>query len=74
MLRAADLVYEHGFTCFAVVNDSNSTSVESFTTTGNARKVGTVQIYGNMPYYSSHTTYTPGQTYTFYKPQAALPV
>ena len=72
LLRAADLTLQHGFTHFAIVDENNSTTTQSFTTPGQAYTTGSAFATGNMATYSSYTTYTPGQTYTFYKPQTGL--
>lgn len=74
MLRAAELALQTGFTHLAVINERNSTTTHSFTTDGEAKTTGTAQIYGNQVSYSGHTTYTPGQTVTFYKPSTGLVV
>ena len=72
MLRVAEICWEHGFTCFAVLDESNTTQAHSFTTPGYAYTIGSAYAYGTTATYSSHTTYTPGQTYTFYKPRSGL--
>ena len=72
MLRAADLTLQHGFKYFALINENDSTTEQSFTTTGHANTTGEVYAYGNNATYSSNTTYTPGQTYTFHKPKSGL--
>jgi len=74
LLRAAEVVSQHGFSCFAVVDESNTTTTSSFTTQGEAHTTGSATVSGNMVYYSGHTTYTPGQTYTFFKPHTGLMV
>lgn len=77
MLRAADLCVEHGFKCFAIVDESSSTRVSTFTTPGSAQTTGSVSIYGNGSgnYYGNYygqTTYTPPQTYFIHKPRQSL--
>jgi hypothetical protein len=72
MLRAADICLQHSFTCFAVLDESNSTEAHSFTTQGEAYTTGSAYAYGNTATYSGYTTYTPGQTDTFYKPRTGL--
>jgi hypothetical protein len=88
MLRAADLAMAHGFTCFAIIDERDSTDVSSFTTPGHADTTayGTSDSSGNIyfnPYGASysgtssatvnaHTTYTPPQTYYIFKPSSGL--
>jgi hypothetical protein len=72
LLRAADICLQHGFTCFAVLDESDSTEAQSFTTQGEAYTTGSAYAYGNTATYAGHTTYTPGQTHTFYKPRTGL--
>lgn len=88
LLRAAELTIQRGFTCFAVLDERNSTSISSFTTPGYADTTasGTGNSSGNIylnPYggsysgtssatVSAHTTYTPPQTHIFYKPHTGL--
>jgi hypothetical protein len=72
LLRAADLTMEKGYSQFAIVDESNSTRTQTFTTAGHARTTGTATIYGSNATYSSYTTYKPGQTFTFYKPSTGL--
>jgi hypothetical protein len=88
LLRASELTIQHGFTCFAIVDENNSTRTSSFTTPGHADTTayGTSYSSGNIylnPYGGSYsgtssayvnasTTYTPPQTYVFYKPQTGL--
>jgi hypothetical protein len=72
LLRAADLCIEHSFKHFAIVNESNSNEVSSFTTPGHADTTGSAYIYGNQATYSGYTTYTPPQTYFISRPHAGL--
>jgi len=88
LLRAAELTLEHGFTWFAVIDESDSARIQTYTTQGHATTTaqGTVYNSGSIhltPYggtYSgtSHigltatTTYTPPETYVFYKPETGL--
>jgi len=88
LLRASELTIQHGFTCFAIVDENNTTTTSSFTTPGHADTAayGTGYSSGNVylnPYGGSYsgtssayvnasTTYTPPQTYVFYKPQTGL--
>jgi hypothetical protein len=72
LLRAAELTLQNGFTDFAILDENNSTTTQSFTTPGQAYTTGSGYANGNMVSYSSFTTYTPGQTYTFYKPQSGI--
>jgi TPR repeat protein len=72
LLRAADLCLQHGFTCFAVLDESESTDESSYTTPGHAYTTGSAYSSGNTATYSGYTTYTPTQTHTFYKPRSGL--
>jgi hypothetical protein len=76
LLRAADLTLQHGFKCFAVVDETASTQVSSFTTPGTATTTGTAYVSGGYGSYygsySANTTYTPPQTQYFFKPRSGL--
>jgi hypothetical protein len=88
LLRASELTIQHGFTCFAIVDERNSVTTHSFTTPGyaNTTASGTGFQSGNIylnPYgggysgtssmnMSATTTFTPPQTYVFYKPQTGM--
>ena len=88
LLRASELTLQRGFTCFAIVDERHSTSISSFTTPGHADTTayGTGCSSGNIylnpyggsysgtssAYVDAHTTYTPPQTYVFYKPQTGI--
>lgn len=88
LLRAAELTLQQGFTCFAVIDEQNSTKTSSFTTPGyaNTTATGTGSSSGNIylnpyggnysgtssAYVNSSTTYTPPQTHVFYKPRTGL--
>ena len=88
LLRASELTLEHGFTCFAVIDERSSTTAHSFTTSGKAHTTaqGTGSSYGNVYLNPSGgtysgtstvninatTTYTPPQTYVFYKPETGI--
>jgi hypothetical protein len=76
LLRAADLTLQFGFKYFAIIDESSSTKVSTFTTPGSADTSGSVQIYGGQRNYSGtyseHTTYIPPQTYFMYKPRSGL--
>lgn len=88
LFRASELTLQHGFTCFAIIDERNSTSTSSFTTPGHANTTaygsgyssGSVYLnpYGgtysgtSTAYVNANTTYTPPQTHVFYKPQTGL--
>ncbi len=74
MLRAAELALQNGFGYFAIVDAHNTVRTESFTTPGQATSTGTLSVYGNQAYYSGQSTYTPGQTTTFFKPKTGMVV
>jgi len=70
LLRAADLTLTNGYSYFAVINESNQVSHESYTTPGQ------VNTYGNYNSstgtYSATSYYNPGTTLDFYMPSAGL--
>ena len=72
MLRAADTCLQHGFTCFALLDERSSTSTSAITTPGYAYTTGSAYAYGNSATYSGQTFYSPGQTVLIHKPQAGL--
>ncbi len=72
MLRAADICLQHGFTCFALINESSSTSAQAVTTPGYAYTSGSAYAYGNSATYSGQTFYSPGQTLIIHKPRVGL--
>lgn len=88
LLRAADLTLQYGFTCFAIVDEQNTTTTHTYTTPGRADTTayGTGSSSGNIylnPYGGTYsgtsnvqvnatTTYTPPETHVFYKPQTGL--
>jgi len=76
MLRAADLALQREFKFFAIVDESSSTAVSTFTTPGSAQTTGSAYVYGGSgSYYGTyqgHTTLIPPQTYFMYKPHAGL--
>jgi len=88
LLRASDLALQHGFSCFAILDERSSTTVDTFTTPGHSDTTayGTGNTFGNIylnPYGGQYsgtsslsvhatTTYTPPKTYVFYKPQTGL--
>jgi len=88
LLRASELTLRCGFTCFAVIDERHSTSISTFTTPGHADTTayGTGYTSGNIylnpyggsysgtssAYVNAQTTYTPPQTYVFYKPQTGI--
>lgn len=73
MLRAAELTIREGFKHFAIVNESSSDEISSFTTPGYSHTTGSGYVsggYGNYyGTYSGHTTYNPPQTYFISKPR-----
>jgi len=72
LLRAAEVAQQNGFTHFAVVDESSSTTVSTYTTEGQSHSSGSGQISGNTMTYSGSTTYYPGQTYIMFKPRTGL--
>lgn len=88
LLRASALTLQHGFTCFAIVDENNTPSVSSYTTPGHAETTASGTSYDSGNFYfnpnggsysgtsSAHvttsTTYTPPQTYEIYRPHTGL--
>ena len=72
LLRAAELCLQRGFTCFAIIDESNSTTTSSFSTPGQSQTTGYAYVCGNTTTYMMSTTYSPGQTFFFHKPNAGL--
>jgi hypothetical protein len=88
LLRASELTLQRGFTCFAIIDERDSTAISTFTTPGHADTTayGTGYSSGNIylnpyggtysgtssAYVNAHTTYTPPQTYVFYKPRSGI--
>lgn len=88
LLRASEVTIQRGFTCFAIVDERSDVTAHSFTTPGHAHttesgtRFESANIYLN-PYGASYsgtsrmnmsatTTYTPPQTYVFYKPETGM--
>jgi len=72
LLRAAELGLEKGFKYFALLDESSSSKLSTFTTSGSAYTTGSASVIGNTATYSGHTTYTPGQTYLISKPHTGV--
>jgi hypothetical protein len=76
LLRAAELTLQNNFKYFAVMDQTASTSVSSFTTPGSAETSGTMTMYGGsgsyQGTYQGYTSYTPPTTHFIFKPRAGL--
>jgi hypothetical protein len=72
MLRAADLVLQNGFNHFAVIDQNDTERPYSVATSGHAETTGSAYVSGNHVNYNARTSYSPGETYTFYKPRTGL--
>lgn len=84
LLRACELTLSNRFTCFALLDSRAGCTSSSYTTPATAETItsGGGTTYGTLnqgQYYghtylntTSYTTYTPGQTHTFYHPNAGL--
>lgn len=72
LLRASELTLQNGFKYFAIINESNTTKIDSYTTQGSSYTSGTAYVNGGYGSYSSTTTYNPPQTYNFHKPRSSL--
>ena len=66
LLRSAELVQEHGYSYFVIVDESESVSRSTYTTPTNT--TGSATVTGNTV--SGTATTTGGQTYTVTKPRA----
>ena len=73
LLRAAELTTQYGFGYFAVIDESSSTSVSSFSPPA-ARAVtsGSASASGDSATFSAQTTYYEGPAYLMYKPRTGL--
>ncbi len=90
LLRASELTLQLGFTCFAIIDETHSTTTSSFTTPGHAETTAYTtgqssgKIYVNpyggsysgtsSAYTKANTTYTPPKTHVFYKPKTGIMV
>ncbi len=82
LLRAAELTLQHGFKYFAIIDESSSTDVSTYSTPGSSQttgsSTGTANVYGNygtyQGTYSGTTTYNPPQTYNIHKPRSSISV
>jgi hypothetical protein len=72
LLRAADIVEQHGFTCFAVENERSSTAVEGDKTSGTSVTSGSVETSGSEAYMTGQSSRTRMQIYDFDNPQTGL--
>ena len=72
LLRAADVVQQHGFTCFAVVKESTSTAVEGDKTSGTSVTSGSVESFGSGAYLTARPAHARVQIYDFDDPQTGL--
>ena len=74
MLRAAELTLSSGFNHFAIVDESSSTEISTFTTPGSSQTTSSGYIQGGYGSYygsySGYTTYSPPQTYFISKPRS----
>jgi hypothetical protein len=72
LLRAAELSLERGFKYFALLDETSSSKLSTFTTSGTAYTTGSAYGSGSYATYSGYTTYTPGQTYLISKPHTEI--
>jgi len=72
LLRASELVIQHGFGYFAIIDENNSSTPFTINTPGQSYTTGSGSVVGNSIEYSGQTTYYPGQTYTLYKSKTGL--
>jgi hypothetical protein len=72
LLRASELVLQHGFGYFATIDENNSSVPVVINTPGQSYTTGSGSVVGNTMQYSGQTTYYPGETYTLYKSKTGL--
>ena len=72
LLRAAESSLGRGFKYFALLDETSSSKLSTFTTSGSAYTTGSAYGSGNYATYSGHTTYTPGQTLIISKPHTGV--
>ena len=74
LLRAAELTLQQGFKYFAIIDESSSTDISTYTTPGSSQTTGTANVYGGYGTYSGTTTYNPPQTETVHEPRSSIAV
>lgn len=80
LLRAAELCQTNGFPFFAVVTGQSGGTASSYTTpstayttgSGSYQGVATGNTISGSYSYAGTTTYNPGQTFTWFKPETGL--
>ena len=71
LLRSAELMLEHGYNYFAVIDANSYTSNSAYTTPTSSYTTGSAYGTGNYAYGSATTTTTGGQTYNISKPSSS---
>jgi hypothetical protein len=73
-LRCAEVTLEHGYRYFIPIGAADVSGATSFTTPGYAQTYGSAFGTGNFATGTATTTYTPPQTYRFFKPGVTLTI
>ena|SRR5271167_1141933 len=73
-LRCAEVTLEHGYRYFIPLGASDVSGASSFTIPGYAQTYGSAVATGNFATGTAITTYTPSQTYRFFKPGVTVTI
>lgn len=68
LLRSAELTLEYGYKYFVIIDSSNLTVNDSYTTPLRSHSIGSAYSSGNYIYGNAITTTSGGETYTIAKP------
>jgi len=71
LLRSAELMLNHGYKYFAIIDANSHTSHSTYTTPTTSQTTGSAYASGNYAYGSATTTTTGGQTYLISKPSSS---
>jgi hypothetical protein len=73
-LCCAEVTLKHGYKYFVLIGASDASGTSAFTTPGYAHTYGSAFGAGNFATGTATTTYTPPQTYRFFKPGIILTI